>query len=105
MDTVNQSKDAVSSKIEEIKAHMPFVYASIQRKAQEIGGVAYGLVRRGLSGERGCFYALEGGHIVGTPFFYDHPDQRIAAQALVEFGCAHVCIWPLELDGVQHGAH
>lgn len=75
-----------------IKARMPNVYRSIQDKASVIGNAAYGLVRRGVSGEPGCFYAIEGGHVVGTPFA-GHPVTAQAALAMVRFGCAHVCIW------------
>ena len=74
MDTATPAK-SVDDKIAEIKAHMPDVYASIQRKAREIGGDAFTLVRRGLRGERGCFYAMEAGRVVeatellGAPWF------------------------------------
>lgn len=98
MDTATPEKtvdDKITEAIAQIKTHMPDVYASIQRKAREIGGDAFALVRRGLRGERGCFYAMEAGMVVGAPFDKAHPDMQIAARAMVEFGCAHVCIWPL----------
>lgn len=104
MDTATTA-NPVDDKIAEIKAHMPGVYAAIQRKASEIGGDAFALVRRGLRGERGCFYGIEGARVVGAPFHREHPDMQIAARAMVEFGCAHVCIWPLgDEEGRQHGA-
>ena len=40
MDTQTISKEELDRKIAEIKAYMPSVYASIQRKAQEIGSKA-----------------------------------------------------------------
>lgn len=101
MDTSTTPAKSVDDKIAEIKAHMPDAYASIQRKAAQWGNEAFMLVRRGLRGEAGCFYAVEGGRVVGTPFDARHPDMQIAAQAMVEFGCAHVCIWPLTDEEAQ----
>ena len=102
-----QPKADVSDKIAEIKQHMPGVYASIQRKAAQIGDEAYKLVRRGLRGEPRCFYAMEGGRVVGTPFDIAHPDMVVASIALLEFGSADVCIWPeppvLPAQGGDHG--
>lgn len=106
MDTQTTAMD-VSDKINEIKQHMPGVYASIQRKAAHIGDDAYKLVRRGLRGEPRCFYAMEGGRVVGTPFDIAHPDMVVASIALLEFGSADVCIWPeppvLPAQGGDHG--
>lgn len=110
MDTQTPAMD-VSDKINEIKQHMPGVYASIQRRAALIGDEAYQLVRRGLRGEPRCFYAMEGGRVVGTPF-YGHPVMTEVGKALVEFGCAYVCIWPdqapitglARTQGEAHGA-
>ena len=93
MDRVTPAMD-VSGKISEIKQHMPGVYASIQRKAAQIGDEAFKLVRRGLRGEPRCFYAMEGGRVVGTPFDIAHYDMTVASIALLEFGSANVCIWP-----------
>ncbi len=109
MDTQPPAKVDVSGKIEEIRRHMPQVYECIQEKARQIGNGAYELVRRGLRGERGCFYAFEAGRVVGTPF-HGHPIMKEVGQFLVEFGCAHVCIWPdvppvvaSKLQGGEHG--
>ncbi len=93
MDTADTAKVDVSNQVEDIKANMPAVYAAIKAKAAQVGNVAYELVRRGLRGEAGCFWALEGGWVVGTPFC-DHPVMRHVDKALVEYGCAYVCIWP-----------
>ena len=106
MDTQTTAKD-VSDKINEIKQHMPGVYASIQRKAAQIGDEAFKLVRRGLRGEPRCFYAIEAGRVVGTPFDIKHYDMVVASIALLEFGRADVCIWPeppvVQAQGGSHG--
>lgn len=85
-------KAKVAQQLELIKTRMPNVYRAIQDKAAVIGNEAYGLVRRGVSGQACCFYAIEGGHVVGTPFA-GHPVTAQAALAMVRFGCAHVCMW------------
>ena len=51
----------------------------------------------------------QGGRVVGTPF-YGHPVMTEVGKALVEFGCAYVCIWPDQapitgLPRPQGGSH
>lgn len=75
-----------------IKTSMPDTYDQIQRKATEQGKRVFGFVRRGLRGEANCFWAMERGHVVGTPFAATHKVAATVAQSLVQFGCAHVCI-------------
>ena len=87
------SKPDVSGMINEIKSHMPSVYAAIKGKAGVVGNVAFEWVRRGLRGEPGCFYAFEAGRVVGTPF-HGHPVMDHVGRAMVQFGCSHVCVWP-----------
>lgn len=97
MDTRTAKAD-VTPLINEIKAHMPETYKSIQSRAVEAGNVAYEYVRRGLRGEPNCFYAFERGRVMGTPFSI--PDiPREAAYWMVTFGCAHVCIWAEAVTG------
>ncbi len=107
MDTSRPTVD-VEAKVAEIKAYMPNVYASIQEKARHIGGQAYELVRRGLRGEPDCFYAIEGGRVVGTAFDAKHPDIAITTLSMVDLG-VHTCvtIWPLWTQPwvVNHGTH
>ena len=63
-------------------------------KAKEIGNDAYSLVRRGLRGEANCFYAIEGGHVVGTPFAEDVGIMDDVRRWMVSFGASFVIIWP-----------
>ena len=97
------AKVDVSGKIEEIKAFMPSTYEHIQAKAGEIGNRAFELVRRGLRGEANCFYAFEGGRVVGTPFVCGPLPDHIA-KLMVEFGTAMVCIFDTP-ERVAHGAN
>jgi hypothetical protein len=83
---------SVEVQISIIRTHMPETYKSIQAQAQAIGTKAYALVRQGLRGEPDCFYAVEGGHVVGTPF-----NQSVTADIarhIVQFGCTYMCLWP-----------
>ena len=98
-----QQKATVNPLIEKIKTSMPHVHRAVQAKAAEIGNEAYTLVRRGLLGEPDCFYAFESGHVVGTPFKASGIMSDVAAM-MVQFGCAHVCIFPLPTEAV-HGSH
>lgn len=95
---------AVEQQISEIRQFMPGVYASIRAKAEEIGREAFALVRRGLRGEPGCFYAFERGRVVGTPFDGCEIQADVAA-VMVQFRCAHVCMWGVPRHEVAHGAH
>lgn len=98
------SADVVQQGLQLIRSRMPNVYAAVQAKAAEIGPAAYALVRRGLRGQARCFWAVEAGHVVGTPFD-GHPVQAEVARAMVQFGCAHVCVWGEPTTGGQaHGA-
>lgn len=95
------SQSKVAELLGVIKTRMPQTYEQIKRKASEQGDEVYGLVRRGLRGEVNCFWAMEAGQVVGTPFAQDHPISAVVAQSLVAFGCAHVCI----IAEVAHGTH
>lgn len=97
-----QQHDPVAEGLATIKASMPRTYADIQAQAKARGNQAYALVRRSLKGEPNCFYAMEGGHVVGTPF-----DQHLTAevaQYVVAFGGGFVTCWPL-MDGGSDAAH
>jgi hypothetical protein len=102
MDTKTAKVD-VPALIEDIKRFMPETYASIKRKAEEVGNEAYVLVRRGLRGEPNCFYAFERGRVMGTPFSLVEV-QRDIAQYMVTLGCAHVCIFAMVNKEEAHGA-
>ena len=95
MDTGN-----VEQVVADIKAHMPEVYKSIQAQAELRGREAYALVRRGIAGQAGCFYAFERGRVVGTPFD-DRAVMDEVAGAMVRFGCSHVVIWPAPAKGAN----
>lgn len=95
----------VQTRVQLIKAQMPETYKAIVAKSSEIGNEAYALVRRGLRGEANTFYAVERGHVVGTPF--DMPDvQADLARVMVQFGCTFLIMWaPAAPKGGVDGAH
>lgn len=96
------AKDPVEAQIAVIKTCMPKTYASIQERARLIGNEAFTLVRRALRGEPACFYAIEAGHVVGTPFT-GHPIMDDVARSIVSFGCTYVCIWPEPVPAAPAG--
>ncbi|WP_418514782.1 hypothetical protein [Delftia sp. PS-11] len=73
-----------------IKTRMLGVYAHIQKKAAADRRI-WGLVRQGLAGRPGCFWAVEGSQAVGTPFVAWASVGRIAdllqQMAQPEFVC------------------
>jgi hypothetical protein len=98
-----QRVEAVNKQLATIKDHMPAVYAAVQAKAGEIGNEAFALVRRGAKGEPDCFYAFEGGRVVGTPF-----GEAVApdvAQLIVQFGATFLCMWPAVPGKRDDGTH
>lgn len=103
MDTQTAAKKNVDAEVAIIKAKMPGVYKAIQARAARKAGT-FELVRRGLRGDRACFYAFEGGHVVGTPFTGD-PIMADVASNLVQFGCAYVCIFDETEEGQGNGAN
>lgn len=92
MDTRAHNQVDIEAQIALIKGSMPGTYQSIQDKAALIGRDAFRLVRRGLSGQPRCFWAMERGRVVGTPF-EGHPIEADVAQAMVQFGCGFAVVW------------
>lgn len=95
--------------METIKECMPNVYREIKAHADDVGNVVYALVRAGLAGQPGCFYAFEGGHVVGQPLGVTEKCHAELGTFVARFGCAYVCIFgdvsaPTEQGG-SSGAH
>ena len=83
--------------IDRIKEAMPETYKAIQAKAAAVGKNAYGWVRKGLSGQPNFFYAMERGHVMGTPFTVANIQHDVAA-TMVEFGASFIVMFRLEAD-------
>lgn len=93
---------SIEKQIGEIKQYMPETYKAIQDKAAKVGNTAYALVKRALRGEPNCFWAMEAGRVMGTPF--NQGDiQREVAQYMVGFGCVYVCIFQTLPEELQSG--
>lgn len=41
------------------------------------------LIRRAMAGERNCFYAIENGHIAGTPFDWEPKGQLLVSMSVL----------------------
>lgn len=81
--------------LQTIKTKMPRTYEAIQKKAAEIGRQAYAMVRRSIAGEANLFWAMEAGHVVGTPFSSESPIAADVAQLMVTTSCSRVTLWAL----------
>lgn len=101
MDTSKSQVD-VAATLDHIKRSMPKTYQAIQDRATDLGNEAYVLVRRGIKGLPCCFYAVERGHVVGTPFT-GHAIEPVLASQMVQFGCEFLVIFPPK--EAAHGAH
>lgn len=98
MDTNQQ----IAEKIALIKASMPKVYEGIQARARVQVGV-FDVVRKGLAGQANFFFAIEGRHVVGTPFV-DHPIQSDVAAIMAAHPTSMVFMIR-DLPAVQTPAH
>ena len=92
---MDENAEKVKKGLQTIKDKMPQTYAAIQEQAAGPRGKdAYSLVRRSLRGEADCFYAIEGGHVMGTPFLPCEATDEIARHML-QFGCGFLIVWPM----------
>ncbi|WP_431512602.1 hypothetical protein [Variovorax sp. DAIF25] len=58
-----------AAKQPDMRTAMPMTAAWIERKRLDMGKAHVNdCLRRAIAGEPGRFYALEGGHVLGTPF-------------------------------------
>lgn len=73
-----------------IKSSMPEVYKTICRAAAKDKNV-WRLVRQGLAGHPGCFWATENGHMAGAPFTGLNRAVEMS-RLMARMGCAHVCM-------------
>lgn len=96
-----QSIDPVAEAIQRLRQKMPMAYAAVHEKAREIGDDAFALVRRAARGEPRCFYAVEAGQVVGTPWDLDLPTG--VAELAARFGLSLVIMWGE--PGGAHGTH
>lgn len=89
-DWTEQEKRLIAEGQQRIKTSMPEVYKLIQGYAQKDAKV-WRLVRMGLAGRPGCFWAAEAGHVAGTPFVQLSRAVEVS-RLIARMGCAHVCI-------------
>lgn len=72
----------------DLRQQMPETAKWVDRKREEYGKQHVNTcIRRAIEGVPGLFYAMERGHVLGTPFPSTHPiaeDQKLA----VELGCS-----------------
>ncbi len=71
----------------DLRQQMPETAQWVDRKRKEYGADHVNqCIRRAMKGEPGHFYAMERGHVLGTPFPSTHPIAKDQAMA-VQLGC------------------
>lgn len=90
----------------DLRQQMPETAKWVEDKRQEYGADhVNACIRRALKGEPGLFYAIEAGHVLGTPFPATHPMcdwQKYAVATACKF--AGFMATPAEVGGVD-GTH
>jgi hypothetical protein len=90
----------------DLRRQMPETAAWVEARRQEWGAEhVNACLRRALKGEPGLFYAIEAGHVLGTPFPATHPIsdwQKYAVATGSKF--ASFMATPSEM-GAADGAH
>jgi len=70
---MNQQANQPAAKLD-LRKDMPETAKWVDGKRKELGiEHVNGCIRRALKGEPGYFYAIERGHVLGTPFPPTHP--------------------------------
>lgn len=90
----------------DLRLQMPETAAWVEARRHEWGADhVNGCIRRALKGEPGLFYAMEAGHVLGTPFPATHPISEWQSHALVT-GTQFAAFMATPSDiGGTHGAH
>jgi hypothetical protein len=102
---MNQRTSQPAARVD-LRQSMPETAKWVDIKRQELGAeFVNGCIRRAMRGEPGFFYALERGHVLGTPFPASHPvaqDQNYA----ITTGCtfAGFIATPVKV-GTTDGTH
>lgn len=75
----------------DLRREMPETAAYVDARRREWGAeYVNDRIRRALKGEPNCFYAFEGGHVLGTPF-----DMAVSAEVavqIVRWGVKFCCL-------------
>jgi hypothetical protein len=94
MSTVTNRPAALAPKVESLREKMPRTTEWVDAQRTALGKdwvndcIRRATPKNGKPGEPGLFYAMEAGHVLGTPFPADHPlheAQRIAVMVGVQF--------------------
>lgn len=100
MDTKTPIEVKAAEQQATIKASMPDVYKAVllAERSPHVGAAVWAWVGRGLRGEPDCFYAMEAGYVVGTPFAREGAVSMEAARDMVRFGLTHVAIFGFQIQ-------
>lgn len=86
----------------DMRQQMPETADYIDQRRREWGAdYVNDCIRRSLKGEPDCFYAIEGGHVLGTPFAMEATAE--VAALILRWGTSFCCFLKRPREG-QHGA-
>jgi len=78
-----QQQQQQPSKVD-LRTQMPETAKWVDQQRQELGAAhVNGCIRRALTGEPGVFWAIERGHVLGTPFPSSSPIAEAQRMAVV----------------------
>jgi hypothetical protein len=97
--------EAASQKID-LRQSMPKTAKWVSDRRAEFGAEhVNACLRRSLQGEPGLFYAMEAGHVLGTPFPAEAPESRWQNFSICTGAGFAVFMQPPAAKGGEHGAH
>jgi hypothetical protein len=103
---MNQQPSQSAAKVD-LRQHMPETARWVAEKRVAFGkDFVNDCIRRSLQGEEGLFYAIERGHVLGTPFPATHiiaHDQQFALMTGCSF--AAFMVEPPKSQGAVDGAN
>lgn len=90
----------------DMRSQMPKTAQWVDAKRKEFGADhVNACIKRALKGEPGVFYAMESGHVLGTPFPADAPEAKWQTFA-VATGCGFAAfLCPPASKELTHGAN
>ena len=87
----------------DMRTDMPCTTEWVEERRAEWGKAhVNGCIRRALAGEAGQFYAIEGGHVIGTPFPPHHDVSELQQYAVM---CGTTFAAFIAEPGAVHGTH
>jgi hypothetical protein len=84
LDDMSETATKPQLAVSELAEAMPLTAAWVRELRLKWGSeYVTGLIRRAMAGERNCFYAIEAGHFLGTPFDWEPKGQLLVSMSVL----------------------